>query len=114
VKSALTDSIHGITYDRQKRPAVSNLIEILYHLDPTEARSCEELANDFKDLSMRAFKEKVANSVDLHLSSIRDKYESIIHDSSTQLLSDINEEGSRKARASANATMALVRNAVGL
>jgi len=113
IKSALTDSITGITYDPQQRPGVSNLIEILYHLDGTDTRSCGELAHDYRDLSMRAFKEKVADSIDKRLSSIRDKYEDILHDSHTHWLSDMNEEGSRKARASADATMALVREAVG-
>lgn len=114
VKSALTDSISGVTYDPQQRPGVSNLIEIMYHLDGTEARSCEEVAHDSKDLSMRAFKEQVADSIDQSLSGIRDKYESNMQDSNTQWLSDMNEEGSHKARVSADATMVLVREAIGL
>ncbi|KAF2490417.1 tryptophanyl-tRNA synthetase [Lophium mytilinum] len=114
IKSALTDSIDGITYDPQQRPGVSNLIEILAHLDDTEVRSCHEVAHDYKDLSMRAFKDKVADSIDEHLSSIRVRYETIMHDSNTHWLSEMNEEGSRRARASADATIALVRDAIGL
>jgi len=114
IKSALTDSISGVSYDPQQRPGVSNLLEILYHLDSTKTRSCEEFAHDYKDMSMRAFKERVADSIDQSLSSIRDKYENIMHNDNTQWLSIMNEEGSRRARASADATMALVREAVGL
>ncbi|KAG2417180.1 30S ribosomal protein S10 [Aspergillus terreus] len=110
VKVALTDSIAGITYDPSHRPGVSNLIEILSHLD---GRSCEELALEHQSTSLRAFKEHLANRISDHLEPIRDRYQSLMHDK-TGYLESVAEQGAKSARVNADVTMRAVREAMGL
>jgi len=112
LKAALTDSVTGVTYDPTNRPGVSNLVEIMFHLEDTGSSSCEELAAECNSLSMRALKEKVADCVDKHLAPIRDRYEMIVQDG--KYLSDVADAGARSASASAAATMELVKDAMGV
>ncbi|OCK82827.1 tryptophanyl-tRNA synthetase [Lepidopterella palustris CBS 459.81] len=113
VNSALTDTIPGVTYDPVNRPGVSNLVDILFHVDESAAPNSEALALDLKDLSMRALKEKVSDAVDRQLSVVRERYEEAMQEGNAQYLADIGEDGARRASASAEATMKLVRDAVG-
>lgn len=85
----------------------------MYHLDETLADSCEALAHDCRDLSLRALKDKVIDTVNEQLDGVRMKYEELMR-ADAHLLGDISDEGSRKASANANATMSLVREALGL
>ena len=84
VKVALTDSEASITYDPTRRPGVSNLIEILSHL---EGVSCEEIATD--------------------------RYITIMEDR-TGYLESVAEEGAEAARANSRVTMQQIRDAMGL
>lgn len=114
LKSALTDSIEGVSYDPELRPGVSNLLELIFHMQAGEQgapESVEDLASDCADLSMRALKERVALSVDKRLASIRERYEELMADTNT--LEDVAEEGTVKASESAERTMRMVREAVG-
>jgi tryptophanyl-tRNA synthetase len=113
LKTALTDSIEGVSYDREKRPGVSNLVELMYHFDESAAASPEALANDLKDLSMRALKEKVADTVDAGIKDIREKYEDLMGGDQKQLVEHA-EDGARRAEEIAEETMKRVRNALGM
>ncbi|KAJ8113891.1 hypothetical protein OPT61_g4086 [Boeremia exigua] len=113
LKSALTDSIEGVSYDPQARPGVSNLVELIYHFDDAGAASPEELARDLKDLSMRALKEKAADTVDRSISPIRERYEELMQGDQRELVAHA-ESGARKAEAIAESTMQRIRNAMGL
>lgn len=75
-RAALTDSIPGITYDRESRPGVSNLVEIMYYMDEGQYESPQALAHDVfgGDVSMKALKEKVATTVADKLEPIRERY----------------------------------------
>ncbi|KAL5406508.1 hypothetical protein PMIN06_002794 [Paraphaeosphaeria minitans] len=73
-KAALTDSTPGISYDRELRPGVSNLLDIMYYMDQSKYESPEAIARDFADVSMRALKEEVATAVADHLDPIRERY----------------------------------------
>jgi tryptophanyl-tRNA synthetase len=110
VKVALTDSEAGVTYDPARRPGVSNLIEILSHL---EGVSCEEIAKEYHSASLRALKEHVGDRVAFHLQDIRDRYLSIMDDRSGYLES-VAEEGAVAARANSQKTMRQIRKAMGL
>lgn len=113
IRSALTDSIEGITYDRSTRPGVSNLIELMLHMDASLSHLApQEVARDMKDLSMRALKELVANSVNKGLEGVRERYEDVM--SREGELERISEEGAERARALAEEKMRDVRRAVGL
>lgn len=111
-KVALTDSVKGVSYDRVGRPGVSNLVEIMAHLDP-EGRSIEEIVEGMRDSSLRVLKEEVTRVVVDHLKPIREEYLRLMSEKNTRL-EEIAEEGAHKARKSAEETMKLVREAVGL
>ena len=113
IKTALTDSIEGVSYDREKRPGVSNLVDLLYHFDSAGAASPEELANDLQDLSMRALKEKVADTVDTGISDIRARYQDLMGGDQTELIQHA-EHGAQRAEQIAENTMTRVRGALGL
>lgn len=110
VKVALTDSEASITYDPTRRPGVSNLIEILSHL---EGVSCEDIAADFHTASLRSLKEHVADRIAYHLQEIRDRYDTIMEDQ-TGYLESVAEEGAEAARANSRVTMQQIRDAMGL
>lgn len=109
VKVALTDSEPGITYDPTRRPGISNLIEILSHL---EGKSCHEIASCYETASPRALKEHLSGKICEVLSPIREKYNAMMADDHN--LDAISEQGAREARANAEITMEKVREVMGL
>lgn len=109
VKVALTDSEAGVTYDPVRRPGVSNLIEILGHLEGT---TCEEIARDYHSASLRALKEHVAERLVFHLSEIRERYNGLMADQT--YLESVAQEGAEAARANSQVTMRQIRAAMGL
>jgi tryptophanyl-tRNA synthetase len=113
LRTALTDSIEGIAYDRVARPGVSNLVDLLFHFDPSGAASPEDLAHDMKDLSMRALKERVADTVDAELKDIRGRYEELVGAGGAEL-DRVADEGARRAEERAEKMMQQVRAVVGL
>ncbi|GMF76010.1 unnamed protein product [Aspergillus oryzae] len=110
VRAALTDSDASITYDPVRRPGVSNLIEILSHLD---GRSCDDLSLEYKSASLRALKEDLAGRISDHLQGIRERYYSLMEDNSGYL-DTVTEQGAQAARANADVTMKQIRKAMGL
>jgi tryptophanyl-tRNA synthetase len=110
VKVALTDSEAGVTYDPVRRPGVSNLIEILSHL---EGMSCEDIVREYQSASLRALKDHVAERIAFHLQEIRDRYISIMEDR-TGYLDQVAEEGAETARANSAVTMRQIREAMGM
>lgn len=113
LKTALTDSIEGVSYDREKRPGVSNLVDLMFHFDESLTTSPEELAHDLKDLSMRALKEKVADTVDSGIKEMREKYEYFMS-GDQKLLVQHALEGGERAEAIAEVTMDRIRGALGM
>lgn len=110
VKVALTDSEPRITYDPVQRPGVSNLIEILSHF---EGVSCNEIASEYRDASLRSLKEHVANRVTHHLQEVRERYLSMMEDK-TGYLESVAQQGAEAAQVNANVTMRQIRDAMGL
>jgi tryptophanyl-tRNA synthetase len=113
LKTALTDSIEGLSYDRKKRPGVSNLVDLMYHFDESVAASPEELANQLKGLSMRALKEKVGETVDMGIKDIRERYAELMGGNQDKLVRHA-EDGARRAEEIAEKTMKRVRSAMGM
>jgi tryptophanyl-tRNA synthetase len=113
MKRALTDSIEGVSYDREARPGVSNLVDLLYHFDDSATGSPEDLANDLKTLSMQALKEKAADTVDVGIRDIRGRYEELMGGDEKRLI-EIAEEGTSRAEVIAEETMKRVRSAMGM
>jgi tryptophanyl-tRNA synthetase len=113
MRTALTDSIEGVSYDREGRPGVSNLVDLMYHFDESAAASPEELAKDLKKLSMRALKEKVADTIDAGIRDTRERYTELMGGDQKHLIEHA-EEGARKAEDMAEVTMKRVRSAMGM
>jgi tryptophanyl-tRNA synthetase len=113
LRTALTDSIEGVSYDRDGRPGVSNLVDLMYHFDESAAASPEELARDLKDFSMRALKEKVADTIDAGIRDTRERYDELMGGDQKQLIEHA-EEGAKRAEEMAESTMKRVRGAMGI
>src|SRR5436309_7878133 len=112
IKEALTDSELGITYDPKSRPGVSNLLEILKHTTDSSS-SCEELAKDLSNLTMRQLKDHVSQAVAKCLSGIRERYHELMVPSNTNITL-ARRRGWISASGRAGHTMKLVREHVGI
>lgn len=121
VMRAVTDSQSGfVSYDTAGRPGVSNLLEILAVLEGPETggvrrRTPAEVAGDFAGSQhpLKALKERTAEVVVAELRDVRERYMELLGDSDGKELDEIEALGAEKARASAEATMKLVKEAVG-
>ena len=113
IRSAVTDSVSGVSFDPGTRPGVSNLLAIVSHFDDQD-RSANDLAQIYKDSDVRELKVEAANVIAHGLASTREKYESLVHADSSRYLDRIAHEGSLKARNLAEKTMSTVRKAVGI
>lgn len=119
VMRAVTDSQSGfVSYDPAARPGVSNLLEILAILGKDgdgKSRAPEEVAGDFAGSQhpLKALKERTADAVVAELRDVRERYMELLGNSDGKELDEIEALGAEKARASAEATMKLVKEAVG-
>ncbi|KAJ4302921.1 Tryptophan--tRNA ligase, mitochondrial [Kalmusia sp. IMI 367209] len=115
IKHARTDSVAGISYDRDMRPGVSNLIDIMYYMDETKHTSPEMLAHDMfgADLSMKAMKEKVADTIDEALAEVRERFREQMARSNADVLKEVST-GAAKARSIAGDTHIRLKSAMGL
>jgi tryptophanyl-tRNA synthetase len=115
IKGARTDSLPGISYNRKLRPGVSNLIDIIYYMNPDTSTSPELIAEDMSDanMSMKALKEKVADTVDEGLHNIREKYHDIAM-LPTANLHSLCLDGLAEAKRVAGESMDKVKQKVGL
>lgn len=111
--AARTDSINSVSYDPENRPAVSNLLHLLSHFD-AQGRSGEDLGKVHANLGLGAFKKTVAEAIAGHTEPIRKRWEEVIREDDGKYVDHVERMGARRARESADATMAVVREAVGL
>lgn len=116
IKQAVTDSEPGISYDPVRRPGISNLIEILSHLEGSNRRSCEDIASEFQSSRIKAFKDHVEATINAHIQPIRERFLEVISndDKGNGYLQDIAAQGAARARGNANKTIKAVRQAMGL
>jgi tryptophanyl-tRNA synthetase len=110
IMSALTDSLNSVSYDPENRAGVSNLLSLLSHFD-AEGRSAEELGKVYGDMGLGKFKALVADALAVGLEGVRSEYERILGEEG--YVENVESEGGRRARESAEETMVLVREAVG-
>ena len=113
IMSALTDSINSVSYNPSERPGVSNLLQLWSHFDP-EGRSSEDLALSCQDMNLRTFKIKVSETIARSLEPIRLNYAELMAEGGGAYIDQVEKKGARVAMESAEATMAIVREAVGL
>ena len=114
VALALTDSEPGIWHDPATRPGVSNLLELMAHVDSSSIPPVE-LASSFKGTTMRAFKEHVASRIDSGLADVRDRLAQIMEqDDKKCILQEVACQGASKARSNSAGTLDRVHQVLGV
>lgn len=109
IKSAVTDSTQGVTWDPENRPGVAALLQIYSGYSGEEVQS---IARRFEGTrGIMEMKESLAEVVESGLRSFRAEFERIRRE--TGYLEEREREGARRAREAAQETMKEVRAAVG-
>ena len=106
-KSAVTDSEREVSYDREKKAGISNLLDIL---SIYTGESVDALVDEYADAGYGVFKQAVADAVVDGLAPIRTAYNAL----DDQEVSRIMARGALDARTRAEQEMADVRTKVGL
>lgn len=108
IKRAQTDSDNSVHYDRENKPGISNLIEILSALTD---QSHEEVEKTYEGKGYGAFKKDVADAVVSVLEPIQQRYYQLINDPELDI---ILEQGAKKAHEKASVTYEKAVRAMGL
>ncbi|KAK5107270.1 hypothetical protein LTR62_001586 [Meristemomyces frigidus] len=113
IMGAVTDSIDGISYEPERRPSVSNIIDLIYHssADLTHADQYA-LAADLSNVSMRALKEQAADAVARLIAPIREHYR--LWSSNEALMDMVAADGAERAAKSAAPVLLQVKQTIGL
>jgi tryptophanyl-tRNA synthetase len=109
IKSAVTDSATDIRHDREEKPGVSNLLEILA---AATGRSVDDLAADHDGHGYGAFKSAVAEAVVELLRPIQARHAELAADRGE--VARILAAGADRAREIAAPTLARAKDAMGL
>ena len=108
-KKAVTDSDTKVRYDLQKKPAISNLIEIYSGFSELSIKQVEDKFNGF---GYGDFKSQLGELVAQKLGELQSKYESIRSNESE--LTKITQDGSNKASEIATKKLLEVKKKLGL
>jgi tryptophanyl-tRNA synthetase len=109
IKSAVTDSATDIRYDRDAKPGVSNLLEILA---AATGREIEDLAAEHDGHGYGAFKTAVAEAVVELLRPIQARHAELAADPGE--VARILDDGAHRARTIAADTLQRAKDAMGL
>jgi tryptophanyl-tRNA synthetase len=112
IKSAITDSEDGITFDPVRRPELANLINLIVYLSPDPTATPEDLIKDCT--SKKVLKDHLTATINSHLAPIRDRYAELMDEKNRKTLDDVAVDGAERAAESANATMKEVKGVLGL
>jgi tryptophanyl-tRNA synthetase len=108
--SAVTDSGREITWDRENKPGISNLLEIFAAIGRRDFPA--EVAIQFEGQGYGDFKQAVAEAVVEFLAPVRERYAELRPDEAA--LEATLAAGAEKARAIAAPTLAEVRDRMGI
>lgn len=108
IMSATTDSEMSVHYDLDKKPGISNLINIYAALT---GLSIIEVEEKFKDSNYGDFKKNVADVVCAFLEDIQKKYRDILN---SDELDKILNDGANKVREMARSKYELMKKKIGL
>ncbi|EAU82006.2 tryptophanyl-tRNA synthetase [Coprinopsis cinerea okayama7 len=109
IRSAVTDSVKGISYDPEQRPGISNLLTILgacLNKDPVD------VAATYANKTTAEFKNDVVDAVEELFKGPRSEYERLRQERG--FLEQVAKDGAERARALSQETMKHVRSMVGL
>jgi tryptophanyl-tRNA synthetase len=107
VRSAVTDSERYVAYDWEKKPGISNLLELMAFFT---GRSIDDLVETYHDSGYAAFKDAVAEAIVEGLTPIRQTFKALDDDEVARVL----QKGALDARQRAEQEMISVRKKVGL
>jgi tryptophanyl-tRNA synthetase len=107
VASAVTDTGTEVAYDWETKPGISNLLEMFAYFS---GRPIPELVGEYGTGGYGRFKAAVAEAVADGIAPIREAYEALSDDEVSRVMAD----SAQRAAASADATIAVVKEAVGL
>ncbi|MGX7109238.1 tryptophan--tRNA ligase [Facklamia miroungae] len=108
VKSAVTDSIGIINYDKENQPAVANLLEIYSSLN---GQSIETIVNQYQNSGYGLFKSDLADLIVSVLEPIQARYQQLIE---SDELYEILKVGAVKANETASQTLARMEKVMGI
>lgn len=108
IKSAVTDSIGEVNYDKENQPAVANLLQIYASFS---GKSIDSIVSDYSGQGYGNFKGDLADLVVSTIEPIQERYESLLTSSD---LDDILQDGAKRASAIAESTLSRVEKAIGL
>ena len=109
IKKSKTDSTRTITFDPETRPEVSGLLSTAAICT---GRSEAEIADEIGDAGAGALKKYVTEAVNGYFEPIRERRHRFEND--LDYVKDVLHEGNRKANEIAEATLAEVREAMGM
>jgi tryptophanyl-tRNA synthetase len=109
IRSAVTDSRLGITFDPVNRPGVSNIVTILA---TCTNKSPEEVAGLYSSKGHAQLKGDTAEAVEALLRRPREEFNRLKLEKG--YLEETAKDGARRAREISEGTMALVRSQIGL
>ncbi len=109
IKTAKTDSIIGIYYDKENRPEISNLINIFSAISK---KSIQEINNEYCEKNTKTFKDDLIQLLIKEIKPIREKYNDLIKES--LYLEDILNKSNKIANEVANDTLMKVKKVIGL
>ena len=107
ISSAVTDSENIIRYDKENKPGISNLLNILSACTETPI---VDLEKKYQNISYGDFKKDVAEAIINLLRPFQEKYQTLSDDYVIEILKD----GANKVSPKAKATLARVKNTIGL
>ena len=107
IKAAVTDSDRKVRYDWDEKPGISNLLELMSF---SSGRPIHELEVEFGDAGYGPFKAAAAEAVVDRLTPLRTRFKQLDDAEVRRLM----QKAALDARTKAEATMVLVRKAVGL
>ena len=109
IKKAKTDADRHITFDPENRPEVANLLTIA---SQASGRSPEEIAEEIGDRGAGTLKLHTAEVLNEHLAPLRARRAELEQDPG--YLFQVLREGNERANAEAEATLARVREFMGM
>jgi tryptophanyl-tRNA synthetase len=109
IRSSVTDSIKGVTYDPIHRPGVSNLVTILA---ACYGQTPEDVAVAYANKTNAELKADVGGAVEALLQGPRTEFERLRNERG--YLEQVARDGAYRARAHSEETMKQVRSMVGL
>ncbi|EZP78808.1 tryptophanyl-tRNA ligase [Parageobacillus genomosp. 1] len=108
IKSAVTDSEGVIRYDKEKKPGISNLLNIYSIL---ANKTIEELEQEYAGKGYGVFKADLAQVIIDTLTPIQEKYYDLLESST---LDQVLDEGAEKANKTATEMLEKMEQAMGL